>query len=65
MSDAAALVFHRARLMQRATGMGRMLAVELPVEAAEEAIAAVAEEHHLGGLAHLVNLCVERRGLEL
>ena len=41
LEEAARVVFHRARLMQRATGLGKMVAVELPFEAAEAALAGV------------------------
>ncbi|HEV2445243.1 MAG TPA: type I polyketide synthase, partial [Candidatus Sulfopaludibacter sp.] len=38
LHDAACVIFHRARLMQRATGMGRMAAVRAPLERVERLI---------------------------
>lgn len=43
LGDAVRVVYHRARLMQRATGYGKMAAVELPVDEAERAIASYAQ----------------------
>ena len=40
LEDAVEVVFHRARLMQRATGKGRMAAVAISVEESEGALAA-------------------------
>ena len=40
LEDAVRVVFHRGRLMQRATGLGKMAAIELPAVEAEQAIAA-------------------------
>lgn len=40
LEDAVQVVYHRSRLMQRATGFGKMAAVELPAADAERAIAA-------------------------
>ena len=42
LEDAARLTLHRGRVMQRATGQGRMAAVELPLPAAEQIVAASA-----------------------
>jgi acyl transferase domain-containing protein/NADPH-dependent curcumin reductase CurA len=42
LDDAVRVVYHRSRLMQRATGHGRMAAVELPADEAERAIASYA-----------------------
>ncbi len=39
LQDAVRVVFHRGRLMQRATGLGKMAAVELTAAEAEQAIA--------------------------
>ncbi|NEO69417.1 beta-ketoacyl synthase N-terminal-like domain-containing protein [Moorena sp. SIO3H5] len=39
LEDAVQVVFHRARLMQQATGFGKMAAVELSVAEAEELLA--------------------------
>lgn len=42
LEDATRLALHRGRVMQRATGQGRMAAVELPLAAAQELVAASA-----------------------
>jgi acyl transferase domain-containing protein/acyl carrier protein len=39
MDDAIRIIFHRGRLMQRATGQGKMAAVELSCEEAQRALA--------------------------
>jgi acyl transferase domain-containing protein/NADPH:quinone reductase-like Zn-dependent oxidoreductase/acyl carrier protein len=40
LEDAIRVVFHRGRLMQRATGLGKMAAIELSASEAEQAIGA-------------------------
>lgn len=39
LEDAVRVVFHRGRLMQQATGLGKMAAVEMPVSQAQDLIA--------------------------
>ncbi len=43
LEDAARVVFHRGRLMQRATGLGKMAAIELSAAEAEQAIVAYSD----------------------
>ena len=42
LADASRIVVHRARIMQQATGLGKMAVVELPVREVERAVAAFA-----------------------
>ena len=50
LEDALKIMYHRSRLMQRATGRGRMAAVGLPGPEAERAIAGYAGLLELAGL---------------
>ena len=43
LEDAIRVVYHRARLMQQATGLGKMMTVDLPLEEAERLVKSYAD----------------------
>lgn len=47
LEDAVRVVYHRARLMQRATGLGKMAAVELSAEETSQVISGLGLAHEL------------------
>src|SRR5581483_12208808 len=50
LEDAVRVVYHRGRLMQQATGRGKMAQVELPLEEAERAIAGYGDRLSIAAL---------------